>query len=198
MKKLLVFLPLTLLLLLMGCRGRREDFTVMSREALSESISERVPKMNEEELRSFSGRIPDLMALGIQKEEYVPAADSELYSIFGGFLYSRDGCMIYTTQPDHPVWTDPDMVRKLGYQRFTLAQCDYTLEELYEAYEQIRMLSQSKVAEADCIIDVLPCYELNRVAIYVKKWNARISSALSGRIDHPERCVVVNGSPLFA
>ncbi len=68
---------------------------------------------------------------------------------------------------------------------YALAQCDYSLAELYETYAELEGLDMA------FLNGVLPDVRRNRIAVYVSRWNSACDRKLAAAVTHPERCYIV-------
>lgn len=198
MRRFWTFLALALLCLLGGCARQPSVLTVTTAEALHAQALERVPETSDEHNKEQIAHLGDVFEYWGNAREHgrthIYDETQPGYDCFGGAFAREDGTLlIYSTHPEEGDWAE--RLDQTGDASPAIVRCDYSLRELYEAYAELHALMEQSDRAARCIVDALPDFENNRIVIYVNQWQKSDNIALSRKLTHPERCVVVAGQP---
>ncbi len=114
-------------------------------------------------------------------------AATQMDGCFGGLIAAHEEKVMFFLSTD----TSEEMLPLYQQTKFksyrnslALLQCEFSLEELWQVYEELMQVSSEHV------LAVLLDIERNRVAVVVSAWNGKLQRKLSNAVTHPERCYI--------
>jgi len=193
MKKILLCIILGSFFLLSACTGRGTIPVLTPEELSAQALVQGPPDLFLDQVGQMSSLLSLFCSPGASNFDYDPTLP--YYDSFGGAFWEEGAIVLLVTRPEEACWASFPRLY-MGSTR-ELRSCDFSLSELYETYAELQTLLQEHDQSVRSVSDALPSYENNRIIIYVNSWSAWKNAALSEKLAHPERCMVVQGTPML-